>query len=32
VLSWFVIMLMLDLDLCNDCNDLVELLHNFISL
>ena len=23
ILSWFVIMLMLDLDLCNECNDLV---------
>jgi len=30
MLSWFVIMFILDLDLCNECNDLMGFLYNFI--
>jgi hypothetical protein len=30
VFSWIVIMLMHVLDLCNECNDLVGIVHNFI--
>ena len=30
VLGWFVLVLMLGLDLCNECNDLVGFDHNFI--
>ena len=28
--EWFVLMIMVELDLCNECNELVGYAHNFI--
>ena len=30
VFEWFVLMIMLELDLCNECTEVVGCAHNFI--